>query len=203
VRFRENKGKGDMVEITETKDGNWEIKTNYPHADDYVGSPSEDPHRGFQTIVYSPVKGAVLSADTANGNPLKVYNRVLCGLQEVNGFWVPETIRSFNTINKSATEHRYSKVQVNQPVDDALFRFEIPQKTRVVDHLEKKVYQAGDAAVDEAKASSDYRISQGLPLREGGILSSMTMWILATLIVLSLVAGFLFWWNRRRRIARV
>ncbi|HEX3315595.1 MAG TPA: hypothetical protein VHR72_11920 [Gemmataceae bacterium] len=199
--LRENRAKADLVEISENKEGNWEIKATYPPATDYVGDPSKDPSRGFLTIVYSPVKEAVLSAAYANGSPPEVYQRIVCELQKAKGSWVPDTYRSFNTIDKTAQEIRYSKVQINQPVDDGEFRFDIPQKARVTDHLEKKVYQQGDAAVDEAKAARDYRISQHLPADQS-VFSSARFWILTTLIALALVAGFLFWRYRRSRTVR-
>lgn len=144
--------KGDLVEITETRDGDWEIKTNDPPAVAYAIDPANDPHRGFVTITYSPSKGAVVLASHANGKPLREYHRIVVDLQKIDGdFWVPKSVHDFNTIDMGTRHIYYDRVKINHAVKDEVFRFDFPAGAMVDDQIKKKEYRARAPKENEKK----------------------------------------------------
>ncbi|HEY1601861.1 MAG TPA: hypothetical protein VGG64_19825 [Pirellulales bacterium] len=196
-----------VVHVTEGDDGIWQIVVL-----DTV-TPAQDTAsdlRMFAHIRFSPGKGragAVLEVLTSRledpraaaeqaGESLE---KISYELQEIDGFWVPQTVTFFHRTKDltydPVVQYTFSDVAVNRPLTEADFIIEWKKGTNMVDEVAGQLYTVSGDPVDEKKAVEAFAVFHGLKVPEQ-IVAHRRRFILPAVVAVLLLVVILKWGRR-------
>ena len=190
------------VTVGDVGEGYWEIRIPIMFPENDVAF--------YLRLQYDTRSGAVTETEWATGNPLVPFQRSLAELQEVDGFWLPKTVRQVMLPPNPPIVGllTYSNLKVNQEFGPQDFTLAFPPGVRLTDYIDHKYYVTGQEPEDERQAIGEFIRRTGLPGPAGPWqLDQPSRWtwqvIAFTLSTLLLVGCGVYTLLRNRRAARL